>query len=139
MTGQAITESASAAQVFYRKWRPASFSELVGQDHVSSTLRQSLKQGRVSHSYLFCGPRGSGKTTTARIIAKAVNCLNNQEGDACDDCDNCRSINGGQFMDIIELDAASNRGIDEIRDIREKVNFAPAQGHRKVYIIDEAH
>ena len=139
MTGQAITESASAAQVFYRKWRPASFKELVGQDHVSSTLRQSLRQGRVSHSYLFCGPRGSGKTTTARIIAKAVNCLNTDDGDPCDSCDNCRSINGGQFMDIIELDAASNRGIDEIRDIREKVNFAPAQGQRKVYIIDEAH
>ena len=139
MTGQAITESVSAAQVFYRKWRPASFNELVGQDHVSSTLRQSLKQGRVSHSYLFCGPRGSGKTTTARIIAKAVNCLNAEDGDPCDICDNCRSISAGQFMDIIELDAASNRGIDEIRDIREKVNFAPAQGKRKVYIIDEAH
>jgi len=139
MTGQAITESAADAQVFYRKWRPASFSELVGQDHVSSTLRQSLKLGRVSHSYLFCGPRGSGKTTTARIIAKAVNCLDTQDGDPCDACANCRSINGGQFMDIIELDAASNRGIDEIRDIREKVNFAPAQGQRKVYIIDEAH
>ncbi|MEE8466071.1 MAG: DNA polymerase III subunit gamma/tau [Dehalococcoidia bacterium] len=139
MTGQAITEPASAAQVFYRKWRPSSFNQLVGQDHVSSTLRQSLIQGRVSHSYLFCGPRGSGKTTTARIIAKAVNCLDIEDGNPCDACANCRSINGGQFMDIIELDAASNRGIDEIRDIREKVNFAPAQGKRKVYIIDEAH
>ena len=139
MTGQAITDPASATQVFYRKWRPSSFSQLVGQDHVSSTLRQSLIQGRVSHSYLFCGPRGSGKTTTARIIAKAVNCLDLQDGNPCDACANCRSINGGQFMDIIELDAASNRGIDEIRDIREKVNFAPAQGQRKVYIIDEAH
>ena len=139
MTGQAITDPAFAAQVFYRKWRPSSFIQLVGQEHVSSTLRQSIKQGRVSHSYLFCGPRGSGKTTTARIIAKGVNCLDTQEGDPCDACTNCRSINGGQFMDIIELDAASNRGIDEIRDIREKVNFAPAQGQRKVYIIDEAH
>ena len=139
MTGQTITNPASAAQVFYRKWRPSSFSQLVGQEHVSSTLRQSIKQGRVSHSYLFCGPRGSGKTTTARIIAKAVNCLDVQDADPCDTCANCRSINGGQFMDIIELDAASNRGIDEIRDIREKVNFAPAQGQRKVYIIDEAH
>jgi len=139
MTGQAITDPAANAQVFYRKWRPSSFSQLVGQDHVSTTLRQSIKQGRVSHSYLFCGPRGSGKTTTARIIAKAVNCLDIQDGNPCDACTNCRSVNGGQFMDIIELDAASNRGIDEIRDIRDKVNFAPAQGLRKVYIIDEAH
>ena len=139
MTGQAITDPASTAQVFYRKWRPSSFSELVGQEHVTGTLRQSIKQGRVSHSYLFCGPRGSGKTTTARIIAKAVNCLEPLDGDPCNACAICLSINGGQFMDIIELDAASNRGIDEIRDIREKVNFAPSQGQRKVYIIDEAH
>ena len=139
MTGQAITEPAAATQVYARTWRPSSFSQLVGQEHVSGTLRQSIKQGRVSHSYLFCGPRGSGKTTTARIIAKAVNCLDTQDGNPCDSCTICRSINGGQFMDIIELDAASNRGIDEIRDIREKVNFSPTQGQRKVYIIDEAH
>ena len=126
-------------QVYYRKWRPGSFAELVGQEHVATTLRQSVKQGRVSHSYLFCGPRGSGKTTTARIVAKAVNCLDIQDGDPCNKCANCVQINEGRFMDIIELDAASNRGIDEIRDIREKVNFAPVQGGRKVYIIDEAH
>ena len=139
MTGQAITEPATATQVYARTWRPSSFSQLVGQEHVSGTLRQSIKLDRVAHSYLFCGPRGSGKTTTARIIAKAVNCLNTQDGNPCDACTICRSINGGQFMDIIELDAASNRGIDEIRDIREKVNFSPSQGRRKVYIIDEAH
>lgn len=126
-------------QVYYRKWRPLSFSQVVGQDHVATTLRQAAKQGRVSHSYLFCGPRGSGKTTTARILAKAVNCLDLQDGDACNACAICETINDGRFMDIMELDAASNRGIDEIRDIREKVNFAPVQGNRKVYIIDEAH
>ncbi len=126
-------------QVYYRKWRPGSFAELVGQEHVATTLRQSVKQSRISHSYLFCGPRGSGKTTTARIIAKAANCLDLQDGDPCNQCAICQAINDGRFMDIIELDAASNRGIDEIRDIREKVNFSPAQGSRKVYIIDEAH
>ena len=126
-------------QVYYRKWRPSSFSELAGQEHVSTTLRQSVRLGRISHSYLFCGPRGCGKTTTARIIAKAANCLDLQDGDPCNACDICRAISDGRFMDIIELDAASNRGIDEIRDIRDKVNFAPVQGRRKVYIIDEAH
>jgi DNA polymerase-3 subunit gamma/tau len=127
------------SQVYYRKWRPSSFAELAGQEHVSTTLRQSVRLGRISHSYLFCGPRGCGKTTTARIIAKAANCLDLQDGDPCNACSVCQSINEGRFMDIIELDAASNRGIDEIRDIRDKVNFAPVQGRRKVYIIDEAH
>ena len=127
------------SQVYYRKWRPSSFRELAGQEHVSTTLRQSVRLGRISHSYLFCGPRGCGKTTTARIIAKAANCLDLQDGDPCNACAVCEAINDGRFMDIIELDAASNRGIDEIRDIRDKVNFAPVQGRRKVYIIDEAH
>ena len=127
------------SQVYYRKWRPSSFNELAGQEHVSTTLRQSVRMGRISHSYLFCGPRGCGKTTTARIIAKAANCIDLQDGDPCNACTVCNAINEGRFMDIIELDAASNRGIDEIRDIRDKVNFAPVQGRRKVYIIDEAH
>ena len=129
----------TTSMVYYRKWRPSSFNELVGQEHVATTIRQSIRQGRVSHSYLFCGPRGSGKTTSARIVAKAVNCLSPQEGDPCNACVICQAVNQGHFLDIIELDAASNRGIDEIRDIRDKVNFAPVQGSRKVYIIDEAH
>ena len=127
------------SQVYYRKWRPGSFSDLAGQEPVAATLRQAIKQGRVSHSYLFCGPRGTGKTTTARIVAKAVNCLDPQDGDPCQQCAICQSINAERFMDTIEMDAASNRGIEDIREIRDKVNFAPAEGRRKVYIIDEAH
>ena len=129
----------TAAQVYYRKWRPGTFSDLAGQEHVGNTLRQAVMQGRVSHSYLFCGGRGSGKTTTARVLAKAVNCLDPQQGDPCDQCTICVSINEGRNLDIIELDAASNRGVEEIREIRDKVHFQPAQNRRKVYIIDEAH
>lgn len=137
--GRAAGVSLMTTQVFYRKWRPSRFSDLAGQGHVANTLRQAVMQGRVSHSYLFCGGRGSGKTTTARVLAKAVNCLNPQQGDPCDECPACVAINEGRNMDIIELDAASNRGVEEIREIRDKVHFQPAQSKRKIYIIDEAH
>jgi len=129
----------TSAPVYYRKWRPGAFTDLAGQEHVGNTLRQAVMQGRVSHSYLFCGTRGSGKTTTARVLAKAVNCLDPQQGDPCNQCPACVSINEGRNMDIIELDAASNRGVEEIREIRDKVHFQPAQSKRKIYIIDEAH
>ena len=129
-----------ASQVFYRKWRPQTLAELVGQLHVTQTLLNALKNGSVSHAYLFCGPRGTGKTSTARILAKAVNCLNNNgRGEPCNNCEMCRAITEDRAMDVIEIDAASNRGIDDIRDLREKVNYAPTQARRKVYIIDEFH
>ena len=128
-----------ASQVFYRKWRSQNLAELVGQPHVTQTLLNALKNGNISHAYLFCGPRGTGKTSTARILAKAVNCLNNGRGEPCNTCEMCQAITQDRAMDVIEIDAASNRGIDDIRDLREKVNYAPTQARRKVYIIDEFH
>jgi len=129
-----------SSQVLYRKWRSQTLSELVGQPHVTQTLLNALKTGTISHAYLFCGPRGTGKTSTARILAKAVNCLgNNGKGEPCNQCDMCLAITEDRAMDVIEIDAASNRGIDDIRDLREKVNYAPSQAPRKVYIIDEFH
>ncbi|HIE16703.1 MAG TPA: DNA polymerase III subunit gamma/tau [Dehalococcoidia bacterium] len=127
------------SQVFYRKWRPQTLSEVVGQEHVTQTLRHAVISGRIAHAYLFCGPRGTGKTSTGRILAKAVNCLNPEQGEPCNNCAMCRAINEGSAPDIIEIDAASNRGIDEIRDLREKVNYAPNLARYKVYIIDEVH
>ncbi len=128
-----------AYQVFYRKWRPQLLSEVVGQEHVTQTLLNALANERISHAYLFCGPRGTGKTSTARSLAKAVNCLNNGRGEPCNNCDMCQAITEGRALDVIEVDAASNRGIDEVRDLREKVNYAPNQARYKVYIIDEVH
>ena len=127
------------SQVFYRKWRPQTLAEVVGQEPVTQTLLNALSSGRVSHAYLFCGPRGTGKTSTGRILAKAVNCLTSGNGEPCNTCSICQAITEGRALDVIEIDAASNRGIDDIRDLRERVNYAPNQARYKVYIIDEFH
>jgi DNA polymerase-3 subunit gamma/tau len=127
------------SEVFYRKWRPQTLSEVLGQEPVTQTLRHAVESGKIAHAYLFCGPRGTGKTSMARILAKAVNCPNQAGGEPCNACDMCRSITEGRALDVIEIDAASNRGIDEIRSLREKANYAPSLAHYKVYIIDEVH
>jgi len=127
------------SQVFYRKWRPQTLAEVVGQEHVTQTLANALKTGRVAHAYLFCGPRGTGKTSTGRILAKAVNCQKGGKGEPCNACALCQAITEGRAMDVVEIDAASNRGIDEIRDLRERAKFAPNIGRHKVYIVDEVH
>ncbi|MCB8944559.1 MAG: DNA polymerase III subunit gamma/tau [Ardenticatenaceae bacterium] len=128
------------SQALYRKWRPARFNDVIGQEHVTRTLQNSVAAGRVGHAYLFCGPRGTGKTTSARLVAKAVNCLHEDVAQRpCNTCEICKSIGDGRFLDLIEIDAASNTGVDDIRDLRDKINFAPSQGRFKVYIIDEVH
>jgi DNA polymerase-3 subunit gamma/tau len=126
-------------QVLYRKWRPQRFAEVVGQDHVTRTLRNAVATGRLAHAYLLCGPRGTGKTSLGRLIAKAVNCPSPQDGEPCNRCPSCQEYLRGQAPDLVEMDAASNRGIDEIRRLRERVGLAPMGGRYKVYLVDEVH
>ena len=121
------------------KYRPATFADVISQEHVTRTLSNALERGRTAHAYLFAGPRGSGKTTTARLLARALNCERGVTGEPCGECANCRAIAAGRSLDVIEIDAASNRGIDDIKDLREAVKYAPAQGRYKVYIVDEVH
>ncbi|MDQ7026346.1 MAG: DNA polymerase III subunit gamma/tau [Anaerolineae bacterium] len=127
-------------QALYLKWRPLSFDEVVGQEHITRTIRNSIKTGRIRHAYLFSGPRGTGKTTSARLLAKAVNCRDEDpEKRPCNDCATCIAVNEGRFLDLIEIDAASHTGVDDVRDLRDKIAFAPSEGRYKVYIIDEVH
>ena len=126
-------------QALYRKYRPKSFDDVYGEDHVASVLRYQTQMGKVSHAYLFCGPRGTGKTTCAKILAKAVNCEHPENGNPCGHCFACESIDNGSATDVLEMDAASNNGVEYIRDIRDEVNYTPAALNRKVYIIDEVH
>ena len=126
-------------QVLYRKYRPKVFADVYGQEHVTSTLKNEIKNGRVSHAYLFTGSRGTGKTTCAKILAKAVNCEHNVDGEPCNECEVCKGLDNGSIYDVVEIDAASNNGVDNIRELRDETNYAPSRGKYRVYIIDEVH
>lgn len=128
-----------AYQAIYRKWRPLVFDDIVGQTHITKTLKNQIQTGRIAHAYLFCGTRGTGKTTAAKVFARAVNCENPQEGSPCNECASCRGILDGSILDVSEIDAASNNGVDNIREIREDVNYVATQTKYRVYIIDEVH
>ena len=126
-------------QALYRKWRPTTFAEMSGQEAVRTVLSREVAAGRLSHAYLFCGTRGTGKTTAAKILAKAANCLSPKDGNPCNECEICRGIDGGSVLDVVEIDAASNNGVDNVREIREQAQFAPVKAKYRVYIIDEVH
>src|SRR5271154_3470631 len=126
-------------QVIARKWRPQTFAEVAGQQHVTRTLANAVQSGRVAHAYIFSGARGVGKTTTARILAKALNCAKGPAAEPCNECDSCKEITSGSSLDVLEIDAASNRGIDQVRELRDMVRYAPAGGRYKVVLLDEAH
>ena len=128
-----------AYQVIARKWRPQTFAEVIGQEHVTRTLANAIRSGRVAHAYIFSGARGVGKTTTARVLAKALNCVQGPTVKPCGVCPSCQEIAAGNSIDVLEIDAASNRGIDEIRELRETVRYLPARDRYKIFIIDEAH
>ncbi|MGN1182623.1 MAG: AAA family ATPase, partial [Faecalibacillus sp.] len=124
-------------KALYRTYRPQTFDDVAGQEHVTRTLKNAIKENKIAHAYLFAGPRGTGKTTIAKILAKAINCTG--EYVPCNECDNCKAITMGEHPDVIEIDAASNNGVDEVRDLIDKVKYAPINGKYKVYIIDEVH
>jgi len=126
-------------KVISRKYRPQNFNEIIGQDHICTTLQNALKSGRIAHAYLFTGSRGIGKTSTARILAKALNCLNPQDYNPCNVCQNCVEITNSRSLDVIEIDGASNRGIDQVRELRENVKYPPSNSKYRIFIIDEVH
>ena len=123
----------------YREWRPKTFDDVVGQEHITTTLKNEIINNRIAHAYLFCGTRGTGKTSTAKVMAKALNCLNLQDGEPCNECEMCRKINEGLAIDVTELDAASNNKVEDIRTLIDDTKYPPQEAKRKVYILDEVH